>query len=163
MGRAHPPGPGALGQHGGPVRVLVRHHLVPHLGTRRLRSLSVEHLEAALAKARHTRTGEPLGRSTLVRLRSILGQALTEAERRGYVSRNVAGLAVLPAGKEPARWESLTAAQARHLLASARGDRLEAVWVVALCLGMRPGELAGITWRDVTWTPHRRSSTFGSP
>ncbi|HEX6876457.1 MAG TPA: site-specific integrase [Nocardioidaceae bacterium] len=43
----------------------------------------------------------------------------------------------------------LTAEQARRLLAGARGDRREALYVVALTTGMRQGELLALRWADV--------------
>lgn len=43
----------------------------------------------------------------------------------------------------------LTPAQSRQLLDAARGDRLEALYVLALTTGMRQGELLGLHWRDI--------------
>jgi integrase len=34
-------------------------------------------------------------------------------------------------------------------VAAASGDRLEALWLTALHLGLRPGELRGLVWRDI--------------
>ncbi len=45
------------------------------------------------------------------------------------------------------RW--LTADEARRLLDTARGDRLEALYSVALALGLRQGEALGLKWSDV--------------
>jgi integrase len=39
--------------------------------------------------------------------------------------------------------------QARRLLEAVRGDRLEALYVLAVYTGMRPGELLGLKWVDV--------------
>ncbi len=39
--------------------------------------------------------------------------------------------------------------QARALLEAARGDRLEALYVLAVHTGMREGELLGLKWEDV--------------
>ncbi len=39
--------------------------------------------------------------------------------------------------------------QARILLAAARGDRLEALYVLAVSAGLRQGELLGLRWQDV--------------
>ena len=43
----------------------------------------------------------------------------------------------------------LNAEQARTLLDTARGDRLEALYVVAVTAGMREGELLGLKWEDL--------------
>jgi integrase len=44
---------------------------------------------------------------------------------------------------------ALTPAQARTLLDAARGDRLEALSVLAVATGMRRGELLALTWADI--------------
>ena len=43
----------------------------------------------------------------------------------------------------------LSLAQARRLLAAVAGDRLRAVYVLALSTGLRRGELLGLRWADV--------------
>ena len=43
----------------------------------------------------------------------------------------------------------LSAKEARRLLDAARGDRLEALYVLAVTTGMRRGELLGLKWDDV--------------
>ena len=45
--------------------------------------------------------------------------------------------------------KTLSTEQARALLVAARGDRLEALYVLALTTGMRQGELLALRWRDV--------------
>lgn len=46
-----------------------------------------------------------------------------------------------------------TPEQARQFLAAVRGDRLEALWVLALSTGLREGELCGLRWEDLTLPP----------
>ena len=43
----------------------------------------------------------------------------------------------------------LSPVQVRAFLGVAKGDRLEALYAVALALGLRQGELLGLSWRDV--------------
>jgi integrase len=45
--------------------------------------------------------------------------------------------------------KTLDAEQSRRLLAAAEGDRLEALYVVALTTGMRLGELLALSWNNV--------------
>jgi integrase len=45
--------------------------------------------------------------------------------------------------------QTLTAAQVRQLLEAAKGDRLQALYVLAASTGMRQGELLGLQWEDV--------------
>ena len=44
---------------------------------------------------------------------------------------------------------TLTPGQAQAFLSEVKGDRLEAAYVVALALGLRRGELLGISWGDL--------------
>jgi len=92
---------------------------------------------------------EGKARRTVARVRSYLGQALAVAERRGKVSRNVARLAEMPATPAPNEKRSLTPDQAQMLLEAVEDERLEALWLTGLLLGLRPGELTGLTWSDV--------------
>lgn len=117
-------------------------HLAPLFG-RPLRDLGPEEVEDLLARKR-------LGRRSLGLIRMVLGMALDEAQRRGKVGRNVARLAHLPAkATPPRRGRSLTTEQSQALLTAAKGDRLEALVLVALTLGLRPGEVLGLTWSEV--------------
>jgi integrase len=120
---------------------VVATHITPALGGRRLDQLRPEHVEKML----RAMTDAGKARSTVRLARTVLGMALAHAERRDLVLRNAARLAVLPPGaKRESR--SLTADEARALLAAAHGERLEAAWVVMLCLGLRPGEVLGLAW-----------------
>src|SRR5215207_9955640 len=47
------------------------------------------------------------------------------------------------------RRRSLTVEQAKRLMDASKGDRLHAMVVVGLMLGLRPGELRGLTWADI--------------
>jgi integrase len=78
----------------------------------------------------------------------VLHGALGQAERWGYVPRNVATLVETP--RAP-RYEiaPLNEEQSRAFLLAAKSERLEALFVVALTTGMRQGELLGLRWRDV--------------
>ncbi len=77
-------------------------------------------------------------------LRRALGQAL----RWGLVQRNAAALTDPPRVCHP-EVRPLTPAEARALLGAVRGDRLEALFTVALALGLRQGEALGLRWEDV--------------
>lgn len=120
----------------------------PYLGSKRLRELEPEDVEMMLAKM----VAAGRGRATVSRVRAYLGQALAVAERRNKVGRNVARISEMPETKAPTERRSLTPAEAKKVLKAARGDRLEALFVVALMLGLRPGELTGLRWTDVDLT-----------
>jgi integrase len=124
---------------------IVRVHIAPALGEIKLNELSAERVDEFLAAK--ARAG--LAKTHVSRMRSILADALRHAERRGLVARNAAALAVMPRTKPPTERRSFTADEARALLVAAKGERLEALLVVGLSAGLRPGELTGLLWSDL--------------
>jgi integrase len=126
------------------IKWVVDLHLKPGIGGRRLRDLTPDDVDRLL----RAKAAAGMSRSSLVRMHSVLKRALRLAERRGKLSRNVAALVDVPDG--PARRSrSLTVKQARALLTAAKDDDLEALYVTGLMLGLRPGELLGLAWRDI--------------
>jgi integrase len=112
---------------------------------RLLRDLEPEHVEMTLAKM--AREGK--ARRSIVRTRTVLGQALDTAQRRSKIHRNVAQLAEMPRTAPPPEKRSLTPDQAEALLAAAKDDPAEAFLITGLMLGLRPGELLGLRWDNV--------------
>jgi integrase len=93
---------------------------------------------------------KPLSKSSLNRIKMVLGAALYEAERRQLVTQNVARLANLPANaRKPTARRSLTVEEARSFLDVIRGKDDEALILVALTMGLRPGEVTGLPWKAV--------------
>ena len=89
-------------------------------------------------------------RTSLARIKSCLGAALKEAQARGLVDRNIALLVELPVDlTEAVPKRALTQKEAQRLLASVEGDRWEAMFLVAIMLGLRPGEVLGLQWKAV--------------
>jgi len=123
---------------------LVRRHALPALGR-----LTLAQLRPAVLQGLYTDlVAAGLAPATVRQLHAILHHALAQAARWGLVSQNVADLVTPP--RVP-RYEArtLTAQQARTLLAAVRGDALEALYVLALYTGLRQGELLGLRWADV--------------
>ena len=92
-----------------------------------------------------------------------LHKALKQAAADGLVPRNAAANVRAP---RPQKKEilPLTPEQARVLLESARGDRFEALYVLAVHCGLRQGELLALKWQDVDLEAGtlqvRRTSSF---
>jgi integrase len=125
-------------------RWAVDQHIKPGLGTRRLRDLTPDDVDSFLRAKREA----GLGHSSVMRIRAVLVQALRHGERYGYVGRNVATLVDLPRAPQ-SQGRSLAIEEARNLLEAARSDRLEAAIWCGLLLGLRPGELLGLSWGDI--------------
>ncbi len=127
------------------VESMLRLHVQPVLGAVRVQALTVEDVEGWLdAKA------AVLAKSSLVKLRSYLAQAFDFGLRRRHVSWNPARVAELPPGATSRReGRALTAPEARSLLNVAAHHRVGAWVTVALTLGLRPGEVSGLTWEAI--------------
>jgi integrase len=124
--------------------ILVRNHIAPELGRLRLDRLAPQHVQAALVR----KSASGLSAQTVRHVRAILRIALNQAIKWGLVVRNAASLAVAPK-LERKSFRSLSPDEARRLLDAARGDHLEAVYSVALSLGLRMGEILGLRWQDI--------------
>jgi integrase len=55
-------------------------------------------------------------------------------------------------GRAPNEMQPLSPEEARKLIEASHGDRLEALYVVAVHTGMRQGELLALKWEDVDLT-----------
>ena len=125
-------------------REVVNLYVRPHLGHIRLARLTAEDVE------KMGRTLSEAGKSgnTQRLARTILRRALGQAERRGYVARNVVALTDAPGVKVDER-PVLTPEQAMRLFDALQDDRLCPLYVVAIHTGLRQGELLALRWSDV--------------
>ena len=100
-------------------------------------------VERALASA-------GLGRSSLVRLRSVLAMAYDTYNGRTGGTFNPARLAKIPRNAAAtAERRALSVEQVATLLEAAAEDRDGIAVVLGYYLGMRPGEVCGLMWADV--------------
>jgi len=81
-------------------------------------------------------------------IHAVLRNALESAVREEVVPRNVAKLVRVTTPKYAVN-RGLSLAQARRVLRAAKTERLYALYVLALCLGLRRGELLGLRWEDI--------------
>jgi integrase len=122
----------------------VRLHLLPTLGRVRVARLRPQQLQLLYQE----RLAAGLSPLTVRHLHAIVHRGLGQAVRWGVAGRNVADL-VDPPRQRRYTLDVLTAAEVVALLDVARGDRLEALYVLAVTTGMRRGELLALRWRDV--------------
>jgi integrase len=125
----------------------VRLHIVPTLGKVLLTKLTAQQIQALYAK----KLAEGLSATSVHHMHSTLHRALNKALRLGLVHRNVADLAESPPLKRHT-YTTFTPDEARRFLDAIVGDRLEALYVLAITTGMRRGELLALRWRDVDFT-----------
>jgi len=122
----------------------VRLHIVPILGRVRLMKLDRQHIQHLY----DVKLQQGLSEQSIHHLDAVLHKALADGMRWGRVLRNVAEL-VDPPRIPRHEMRALSAHEAATFLEEARGDRLEAVYVLAIGTGMRRGELLALHWRDV--------------
>lgn len=124
--------------------VHIRLHLKPGLGRIALERLTPQQVQALL----NQKLREGLKPKTVRYLRGTLRTALNEAVRWGLIARNAAAIVEGPR-VERYPIKPFTSEEARRLLEAVRGDRLEALYSVALTMGLRQGEALGLTWQDI--------------
>ncbi len=123
---------------------LIRLHLVPDLGRVRLSKLTPERLQRFLNDK--VKVGASARRVQM--MHAVLRTALNQALRWGLVARNVATLVDPPRSvREPVK--PMTPDEARRFMEAAQGDSYEAIFAVALGMGLRVGEVLGLRWQDV--------------
>jgi integrase len=132
-------------------------HIRNALGSRRLRNLTVDDVEAAFDLL----SADGLGRSSLVKIRSTLSQALDFGVRRGYVVKNVAKETKIgaDAGRSRSR-SSLGHSEFLRFLEILAAERLGALFALSVTVGLRPGEAAGLRWKAIDL--ERRTVTVAS-
>jgi len=122
----------------------VRVHIVPSIGALSLAKLTPQHLQRLYAD----RLAAGVSPTTVGHTHAVIHKALRDAARWGQVGRNVADLVQRPRATRN-EMAALSPEQARGLIEAAHGERLEALYVLALASGMRQGELLALRWQDV--------------
>ncbi|MFH9671258.1 tyrosine-type recombinase/integrase [Streptomyces sp. NPDC017405] len=125
-------------------RVAVRKHLIPGLGAHRLDRLKPEHIEVFYANMQ-ANGSKP---ATAHQVHRTFRTALNEAVRRGHLGANPVKLAKAPKTGDY-EVEPYSVQEVQRLLSAAGRHRNSARWAVALALGLRQGEVLGLTWDDV--------------
>jgi integrase len=123
---------------------LVRLHVCPTLGRTKLAALTSAHIQTLY----RAKLDEGLAPKTVKYIHTTLHRALKQAVRWGLVPRNAAAEVDPPRVSTP-EMRPLSPTQARTLLDAAKGNRLEALYILAVTTGMRQGELLGLGWEDV--------------
>lgn len=121
----------------------IRLYLKPslgHIALKNLRPHEIQKMINALADKGLTRAPEYA--------RAVLRAALKTAEEWEYISGNPAARVKVPKHKNH-RMNPLSPEEARRFLDFAQGHRLEALFTVAVSMGLREGEAFALRWSDV--------------
>lgn len=121
----------------------VRLYLIPMLGAKRLETLSVADVRRFIARVQAAQTA-----ATAKEAHRVLRTALTAAVREELITRNVASLVEPPRVKQR-EINPWSLKETLSFLEAARRDPLCAAFMLAICMGLRRGELVGLRWSDV--------------
>jgi integrase len=122
---------------------IVRTHLKPALGRIKVKNLTPAHVRGL----HREKLDAGLAPATVRKIHSTLHKAFAQALSDGLIPRNAA--AIKAPRPEPEEMHPLSADETSALLKAARGERFEALYVLAITTGLRRGELLGLRWRDV--------------
>ncbi len=154
--------------------LFTRLYIVPMLGKRRVDKLTVREVQTWVntlrtrcqccaqgkdaARPEEKRRCCAVGKCCEARLssrtvndvRACLRAALSQAVTEDLVAKNMAQSIKLPSVRKR-KGKVWSSEEARHFLESARSERdpLYAVYVLILVLGLRKGEVLGLTWDDI--------------
>ena len=122
---------------------LIRLHIVPAIGQRKLSKLKPKHIARMLQgviDAGHTRTAELCYVVLRAALRSAVEQRLIDWTPVAAVSRPK---------HIPAEGMAWTRAQTRAYCEAIIGDRHQIAWLLAVGMGLRRCEICGLRWSDI--------------
>jgi integrase len=125
----------------------LRRHILPALGGMQLAKLTVQHVQRFYAQMLQ----KGLSPQSVRLLHAMLHKAFDYAVHVDLLPRNVCDHVSLPR-IEKRETRALSLEQALRLLETARGHRMEALFVLALVTGMRRGEIVALKWSDVNLT-----------
>ncbi|MEU5908843.1 tyrosine-type recombinase/integrase [Micromonospora sp. NPDC047467] len=97
---------------------------------------------------------------TVKGIRAVLRSALSQAEVEELIAKNVAALVKLPPIRSR-KGKSWSSEEARAFLEASRDDDdyLYAAYVLVLVLGLRKGEVLGLTWEHINWDGWQKPCT----
>jgi integrase len=135
-------------------RSIVKHHIGPALGRLPLQKLTALHIEthyARLAKeGRKDGREGGLSAQTILHHHRLISEALQKAVAWKLRTHNPAD-SVTPPAITPREVMPIDETQSAWLLTVAEGTRLYLPIMLALCTGLRRGEILALRWSDMDW------------
>jgi len=133
---------------------LVKNHILPHIGSKQLRDLTSDHLNAliyvTLPNLKKEDGTQLLGSTPIRGVYYILKQALTEAHSKNKVGYNPITEVEAPKKDDPKNQRIADKVEVPRLIMRAtRGTEDEAYWLLC-CFGVRQSERLGIEWSSFT-------------
>jgi integrase len=125
---------------------ITRVHISPALGRVKLKNLTPAHVRGFYGEKARTN----LSAATVKKMHVVLHRALSHAVSDGVIPRNAADNVKSPRASAPGEEiRPLNSVECCAFLEASRGERLEALYVLAVHCGLREGELLALRWEDV--------------
>jgi integrase len=133
-------------------RQIAFRHIVPVLGRIKLKDLRPDHIQSLYNNKLKSGTSS----RTVRMIHAVIHRALNQALQMGIITRNPSDAVIRPKliKKE---MKTLTDIKVRTLLLAVRGNRFEALYLLAVTTGLREGELLGLKWPDLDWVTRHLS------
>jgi integrase len=131
-------------------------HILPALGSLRLEKLTPAHLQRLL----NDKLASGLSPKTVRHIRGVANTALGRAAKWGLVARNVAALTDAPRLVR-SEMRAFSAIEASRFMEAVKAERLEALYLLSITLGLRRGEVLALKWDAIDFenrTVHIRTS-----
>jgi integrase len=125
-------------------REVTRLHLVPRFGQVPLGTLSPLDIQDFYAR----KLADGLSERTVSQIHAVLRQALAQAVRWGMVPRNPCD-AVTPPRPKDKEMQAWSEEETRTFINGVADDEYRALWLLAVMVGLRRGELIGLRWEDL--------------
>ncbi len=123
---------------------LIKNHIEPALGSILLTQIQPDAIDRFMAK----KQADGLSARSVQYCHAIIRRALGQAVKWRMIGYNAARDAT-PPKSDAAMVSPFTPEQARAFLLAIAGDRLEALFTVAMAVGLRRGEALGLSWVDL--------------
>lgn len=121
----------------------IDNHIIPSLGATKITDLTTDHIQRMLNRTK-------LSPSSVKWIYAILHHALQQAVSNKIISYNPADACVLP--RKPKRdMVVLSADNVGKYLSALENDKMQYPITVTLFVGLRLGEVLGLTWNDVDY------------
>ena len=120
----------------------VRLNIAPYIGAAPLSKLATEMIQQMYNKLQNEKGLSP---KTIKNIHGVLHRALEQAQKMGYVRNNPLAAVTLPR-IEKKQIKPLEDDELCAFLKEIRGDTYELVYFVTVFMGLRQGEVLGLTW-----------------